>query len=332
MLNESWAAVTAHGYETDLSGLVNAIVVNVNDGFVDVCCMTIDDTIYEVHSSYGSPITPDMMDEFKSGNFEKFFKHVRSVSKESKFDHVFLSGGSSILLLLHKTFNDIFVSLSTVVVTNPSTAVVRGAAIYGGLLAGDTNKSLRDLLILSATNFALGVKTADGSTRVVVNQNSTLPLKQQRQFTTSVDNQTTVVFEVCETGEQGGAGKERLLGEVVLSDLPPLAKGRLVLDVTIDINFDHVITVTVKYAKLGLEKKLTLSKVNVSNIIIDVVLYMQYTYSLYDVDCRCDILYVCRLLLKPREQGDQSGCHPGTSHQNPNRPHRATPAPTISID
>ena len=63
-------------------------------------------------------------------------------------------------------------------------------------------------------------------------------------------------------------GKERLLGEVVLSDLPPLAKGRLVLDVTIDINFDHVITVTVKYAKLGLEKKLTLSKVKVSNVVL----------------------------------------------------------------
>ena len=285
MLNESWAAAIAHGYETDLSGLVNAIVVNVEDGFVDICCMTIDDTIYEVHSSYGSPITPDMMDEFKSGNFEKvvkFVKHVRSVSKESKFDHVFLSGGSSILPLLHKTFNDVFVSLSTVVVTNPSTAVVRGAAIYGGLLAGVTNKRLRDLLILSATNFALGVKTADGSTKVVVNQNSTLALKQQRQFTTSVDHQTTVVFEVYETGEQGGAGKERLLGEVVLSDLPPLSKGRLVLDVTIDINFENVITVTVKYAKLGLKKKLTLSKVNVSNI-IDAVLYIQYTYNLYDM-------------------------------------------------
>ena len=113
-------------------------------------------------------------------------------------------------------------------------------------------------MILSATNFALGVKTADGSMRVVVNQNSTLALKQQRQFTTSVDNQTTVVYEI---GEQGGTGKERLLGEVVLSDL---AKGRLVLDVTIDIDFDHVITVTVKYAKLV---KLTLSKVKVSNMI-----------------------------------------------------------------
>ena len=69
--------------------------------------MTIDDTIYEVHSSYGSPITPDMMDEFKSGNFGniiKFVKHVRSVSKESKFDHVFLSGGSSILPLLHNSY------------------------------------------------------------------------------------------------------------------------------------------------------------------------------------------------------------------------------------
>ena len=89
--------------------------------------------------------------------------------------------------LLHKTFNDVSVSLNTVAVTNPSTAVVRGAAIYGGLLAGDTNKHLRDLLILS-------FKTADDNTRVVVNQNSTLALKQQRQFTTSEDNQTTVVF------------------------------------------------------------------------------------------------------------------------------------------
>ena len=101
MLNESWAAAIANGYETDLSGLVNANVVNVDDGFVDVCCMTIDDTIYEVHSSYGSPITPDMVDEFKSGNFEKIIKFLSTFDRCLKNPSLITSSSVEGLLFCH---------------------------------------------------------------------------------------------------------------------------------------------------------------------------------------------------------------------------------------
>ena len=271
MMNEAWAAAVAHGFETELTDEVNAIVVSLGAGFIDIACITIDDTIYEVCSSYASPITPDMLDEFNSENFQsiiKIVKIVRSESKMLKVNRIFLSGGSPFLPSLQKAFHDLFTGLNPVIIANPSTAAIRGVAIYAALLGGSSNtvKRLRDLLILSATNFALGIKTADGKTRTVINQNTTYAAKGERQFTTSVDDQTSVVFEVYETGEQGGVCEEHYLGEVVLSDLPPLLKGRLVLDVKIEVDFNHVVTVTAVYAKLNLEKKLTISKVIVVSL------------------------------------------------------------------
>ena len=114
---------------------------------------------------------------------------------------------------------------------------------------------------MPATNFALGVKTADNKVRTVISQNHTYAVKEERHFTTNRDDQTTVVFEVYETGEQGGVVMETFLGEVVLGDLPPLPKGKIVLDVTIDIDMQYVIEVSVGYAKLNLKKRLIISKV-----------------------------------------------------------------------
>ena len=110
--------------------------------------------------------------------------------------------------------------------------------------------------------FFLKFKVIDGSVKTVLQQNLTCPARVTRQFTTSVDDQTTVVFEVYETGEQGGVREDAaFLGEVVLSGLPPLPKGRLMLDVTINVETNHRITVKVGYAQLNMEKGFTVSKV-----------------------------------------------------------------------
>ena len=269
MVNEAWAAAVAYGFDSELSGEINVLVINLGAGFFDVGCITIEDTIYEVRASYGSPITPDAITEFHSGNFQnvlKCVKKVKSESKVEKINQIFLSGGSPFLPLLQGALQNLFVEVNPEIVTNPSVAAVRGAAIYAALLGGERSRYLEDLLILSATNFAFGIKTVDGSVKTVVQRNYTYAAKEHRQFTTSMDDQTTVIFDVYETGEQGGTSEERFLGEVVLSDLPPLPKGRLVLDVTFDIDFNHLVRVTVGYAKLKLEKKLTLSKVCIMHV------------------------------------------------------------------
>ena len=285
MVNKAWAVAVAHGFDAELADETNAIVVSVGAGFIDVSCITIDDTIYEVRSSYGCPVTPDMLDEFNSENFQsiiRFVKKVYSESKVLKIDRIFLSGGSPFLQPLQKALHNLFAGLNPAIVNDPSSAAVRGVAIYAALLAGEHTKRFRDLLILSATNFALGVRTADGITRTIVSQNHTYAAREHRQLTTNMDDQTTVVVEVYETGEQGGVSEEHFLGEVVLSDLPPLPKGRLALDVAIEIDFDHVVTVTVGYAKLSLEKKLTLSKVIVRLVYNNILnfFYHQNYYSL----------------------------------------------------
>ena len=264
MVNEAWAAVIAHGFDAELVDEINAIVISVGAGFLDIACITIDDTIYEVCASYGCIVTPNMLDEFNSENFQSIIKFVNLVhahSKVTKIDQVFLSGGSPFLSSLQKVLHDLFIGCNPTIVSDPSTATVRGAAVHAAILGGEQNKHIQEILILPATNFALGIKTADNKIRTVISQNHTYAAKEERHFTTSIDNQTTVVFEVYEKGEQGGVTMETFLGEVVLSDLPPLQKGKIVLDVTMDIDFNYVIAVTVGYAKLNLKKRLVISKV-----------------------------------------------------------------------
>ena len=264
MINEAWAAAVAHGFEAESKDEVNALVVNVGVGFIDICCITIDDMMYEVRASYGRPITPDLLDEFSSDNFQSIQKYIKSVQSQSrvKIDQILLSGGSPILPEFRRAFRNVFVGVAPTIITDPSTAAVRGAAIYAAFLGGEKNKRLEDFVVFSATNFALGIKIADGSVKTLVQQNFTCPAKGARQFTTSIENQTKVVFEVYETGEQGGVPDgEVFLGEVVLSDLPPLLKGKIVLDVAISIDSNHHIVVKVGYAKLNMEKSITISKV-----------------------------------------------------------------------
>ena len=79
MVNEAWAAAVAYGFDSELSGEINVLVINLGAGFFDVGCITIEDTIYEVRASYGSPITPDVITQFHSGNFQ----NVLNVSKKS---------------------------------------------------------------------------------------------------------------------------------------------------------------------------------------------------------------------------------------------------------
>ena len=263
-INEAWAAAVAHGFETESKDAVNVIIINVGAGFIDICCITIDDTIYEVRSSYGYPLTPDTQKELSSGNFQSLDKCVRSIQiqVQVKIDQILLSGGSLILSEIQRAFCNLFVGVAPVIIVNPSTTAVRGAAVYAALSGGDRNKRFEDFIILSATNFALSVKIVDGSVKTVLQQNLPCPARVTRQFTTSVDDQTTVVFEVYETGEQGGVCEDAaFLGEVVLSGLPPLPKGRLVLDVTINVETNHQIAVKVGYAQLNMEKDFTVFKV-----------------------------------------------------------------------
>ena len=264
-VNEAWAATVAHGFETESIDVVNVLAITVGAGFIDICLITIDDTIYEVRSSHGYPLTPNILDEFSSNNFQSIVKCIKSIQLQSqmKIDQILLSGGSPILPELQRACRNHFTGVAPVIIANPPTAAVRGAAIYAALLGGDKNKWLKDFIILSATNFALGIKVADGNIKTLVQQNLTCPARGTRQFTTTVDNQTMVVFEVYETGEQGGVhGEAAFLGEVTLNDLPPLPKGRLILDVTIDVEANHRIAVKAGYAKLNMEKHLTISKVS----------------------------------------------------------------------
>ena len=266
MLNEAWVAAVACGFQKELKDVVNVLVINIGAGFVDISFITIDEMMYEVRASYGYPLTPDILDEYSSDNFESLQKHLTDIQckVQLKVDQIWLSGGSSFLPELRRLFKDLFVGVTPVIITDPSTAVVRGAAIYAALLGGDKNKRLEDFIVLSATNFDLGIKVADGSIKTIVQQNFPCPAKATRQFTTSVNDQTTVVFEIYETGEQGEdvCREAVFLGEVVLSDLPPLPKGRLALDAVINVDASLCISVKVSYAKLNMEKRIIMSKVS----------------------------------------------------------------------
>ncbi|HWO89540.1 MAG TPA: molecular chaperone DnaK [Gemmatimonadales bacterium] len=134
---------------------------------------------------------------------------------------------------------------------NPDEVVAIGAAIQGGVLAGE----VKDVLLLDVTPLSLGIETLGGVTTVLIPRNTTIPTKRSEIFSTADDNQTTVEIHVLQ-GERQMAVDNRTIGKFQLTGIPPAPRGVPQIEVTFDIDANGILHVQAKDKATGKEQKI----------------------------------------------------------------------------
>ncbi len=137
---------------------------------------------------------------------------------------------------------------------NPDEVVAVGAAIQGGVLAGD----VKDLLLLDVTPLSLGIETLGGVMTKLIERNTTIPTKKTEVFSTASDNQTSVEIKVLQ-GEREMARDNKLLGVFHLIRIPPAPRGMPQVEVTFDIDANGILNVSAKDLGTGKEQKITIT-------------------------------------------------------------------------
>jgi molecular chaperone DnaK len=137
---------------------------------------------------------------------------------------------------------------------NPDEVVAVGAAIQGGVLAGE----VKDVLLLDVTPLSLGIETLGGVMTTLISRNTTIPTRKSETFSTATDSQTSVEVHVLQ-GERPLARDNRTLGRFQLVGLPPAPRGVPQVDVTFDIDANGIVNVTATDKATGKEQKITIS-------------------------------------------------------------------------
>jgi len=173
------------------------------------------------------------------------------VSK-SDVGEVILVGGMSRMPKVQDTCKDVFGRAPSKAV-NPDEAVAMGAAIQGGVLAGDVT----DVLLLDVTPLSLGIETLGGVFTKLINRNTTIPTKKSQVFSTAADGQTQVELKVHQ-GEREMARDNKLLGQFQLTGIPPAPRGVPQVEVTFDIDANGIVNVHARDKGTGKEQQIVI--------------------------------------------------------------------------
>ena len=158
--------------------------------------------------------------------------------KVEDIDEIILVGGTTRIPAIQDAVKKFFGKEPSKGV-NPDEVVALGAAIQGGVLAGD----VKDVLLLDVTPLSLGIETMGGVFTKLIESNTTIPTKKSQVFSTAVDNQPTVEIHVLQ-GERSMAKDNRTIGKFHLDGLPPAMRGIPQVEVTFDIDANGIINVS----------------------------------------------------------------------------------------
>jgi molecular chaperone DnaK len=170
-----------------------------------------------------------------------------------KLDEVVLVGGSTRMPMVSDLVRKLTQKEPNKGV-NPDEVVAIGAAIQGGVLGGE----VKDILLLDVTPLSLGVETMGSVMTVMIERNTTIPVRKTETYSTAADNQTAVDIHVLQ-GERPMANDNMSLGRFRLDGIPPAPRGIPQVEVTFDIDANGILHVTAKDKATGKEQKVTIT-------------------------------------------------------------------------
>ncbi|KAL7277801.1 heat shock protein [Trametes coccinea BRFM310] len=173
--------------------------------------------------------------------------------KASEVNEVILVGGMTRMPRVVETVKSVFGREPSKGV-NPDEAVAIGAAIQGGVLAGNVT----DILLLDVTPLSLGIETLGGIMTKLIPRNTTIPTKKTQTFSTAADGQTAIEVKIYQ-GERELVRDNKLLGNFNLVGIPPAPKGVPQIDITFDIDADGIVHVTAKDKATGKDQSMTIA-------------------------------------------------------------------------
>lgn len=170
----------------------------------------------------------------------------------NEIDDIILVGGQTRMPKVQEAVEGLF-SKEPRKDVNPDEAVAIGAAIQGGVLAGDVT----DVLLLDVTPLSLGIETMGGVMTKLITKNTTIPTKHSQVFSTAEDNQTAVTVHVLQ-GERELASANKSLEKFDLTDIPPAPRGIPQIEVTFDIDANGILHVSAKDKATGKEQSISI--------------------------------------------------------------------------
>ena len=172
--------------------------------------------------------------------------------KASDIDEVILVGGQTRMPLVQEKATKLFGKEARKDV-NPDESVAMGAAIQGGVLAGD----IKDVLLLDVTPLSLGIETLGGVMTRLIDKNTTIPVDKSQVFSTAEDNQTAVTIHVVQ-GERKQASDNKSLGRFDLSDIGAAPRGQPQIEVKFTLDANGILNVSAKDKNTGKEQSIVI--------------------------------------------------------------------------